>query len=144
MQICTLYSQLSCAVPKNAECQTLAVVWNGRFGSKADICSARPYVRFAPESGIKCNKMGCLLWANSGHRAVHSISSSTRAGTVLPAIAAKPPNDEAGQEDYQTYGDGGENQVVGELSGCSCVRGKIDCNKHPCSNPQRGSDGIEQ
>jgi hypothetical protein len=28
---------------------------------------------------------------------------------LLPAIAAKPPNGKAGQEDNQTYGDGGEN-----------------------------------
>jgi len=33
-----------------------------RFGSKADICSAKRHVRFAYESDIKCDKMECPLW----------------------------------------------------------------------------------
>ena len=38
-----------------------------RFGSKADMCSARRHVRFAPESGhLQCNSV-CPLSANSGH-----------------------------------------------------------------------------
>jgi hypothetical protein len=38
-----------------------------RFGSKADICSAKSHVRFTPESGhVQCN-LGCPLWAKSGH-----------------------------------------------------------------------------
>src|SRR5262245_31653770 len=28
---------------------------NVRFGSKADMCSARAYVRFTPESDLKCD-----------------------------------------------------------------------------------------
>ena len=39
-----------------------------RFGSKADICSAKWHVRFAPNSGhVQCNS-ACPLSANSGHR----------------------------------------------------------------------------
>ena len=34
-----------------------------RFGSKADMCSARAYVRFTPESDIKCDIMECPLRA---------------------------------------------------------------------------------
>jgi len=38
-----------------------------RFGSKADMCSAKRHVRFTPKSGhVQCNQ-GCPLWANSGH-----------------------------------------------------------------------------
>ncbi|MGB9271873.1 MAG: hypothetical protein WCB74_22035, partial [Pseudolabrys sp.] len=39
-----------------------------RFGSKADMCSAKRHVRFTPESGhVRCNS-GCPLCANSGHQ----------------------------------------------------------------------------
>src|SRR5262245_15166954 len=38
-----------------------------RFGLKADICSAKRYVRFTPESGHVRRTRSCLLWANSGH-----------------------------------------------------------------------------
>jgi hypothetical protein len=39
-----------------------------RFGSKADICSAKRHVRFTPKSGhLQCTRP-CLLWAKSGHR----------------------------------------------------------------------------
>ena len=42
-------------------------VGNVRFGSKADVCVAKPYVRFTPKSGhVQCTG-SCLLWANSGH-----------------------------------------------------------------------------
>ena len=38
-----------------------------RFGSKADICSAKRHVRFTPNSGhMRCNSV-CPLSANSGH-----------------------------------------------------------------------------
>ena len=47
-----------------------------RFGSKADICSARRYVRFTPKSGhVQCNS-ACPLCANSGHSSIYSITSS--------------------------------------------------------------------
>jgi hypothetical protein len=40
---------------------------DARFGSKADMCTAKAYVRFAPKSGhVQCTS-ACLLWANSGH-----------------------------------------------------------------------------
>jgi hypothetical protein len=40
---------------------------NVRFGSKADIRTAKSNVRFAPESGhVRCTSL-CLLWAKSGH-----------------------------------------------------------------------------
>src|SRR5262245_33552975 len=35
--------------------------------SKADMRSAKAYVRFTPESDNKCDKMECPLWAKSGH-----------------------------------------------------------------------------
>ena len=38
-----------------------------RFGSKADMCSAKRHVRFAPESGHVRRKNKCPLSANSGH-----------------------------------------------------------------------------
>jgi hypothetical protein len=58
---------------------------NVRFGSKADMCSAKEYVRFTPDSDHEsghvpmvmsalppkadmCGALAyCLLWANSGH-----------------------------------------------------------------------------
>src|SRR5262249_20473404 len=42
---------------------------NVRFGSKADICSAKGHVRFTPESDIGCVPFGCPLRVKSGHRA---------------------------------------------------------------------------
>jgi hypothetical protein len=38
-----------------------------RFGSKADICSAKGHVRFTPESDIKCDIWICPLRAKIGH-----------------------------------------------------------------------------
>ena len=39
-----------------------------RFGSKADMCSAKRHVRFAPNSGhVRCTTK-CPLCANAGHR----------------------------------------------------------------------------
>jgi hypothetical protein len=44
-----------------------------RFGSKADMCSAKGHVRFAPESGhMRCNNK-CPLCANSGIRKLVSV-----------------------------------------------------------------------
>jgi hypothetical protein len=39
------------------------------FGSLADITPTSCNVRFAPESGLSVALSGCLLSANSGHRA---------------------------------------------------------------------------
>jgi len=40
---------------------------NVRFGSLADICSAKRHVRFTPKSGhVQCNSI-CPLSAKSGH-----------------------------------------------------------------------------
>ena len=38
-----------------------------RFGSLADMCSAKGHVRFTPESGHVQRNLGCPLSANSGH-----------------------------------------------------------------------------
>ena len=39
-----------------------------RFGSKADMCSAKRHVRFTPESGhVRCTSR-CPLSAKSGHQ----------------------------------------------------------------------------
>src|SRR5262245_32270154 len=35
---------------------------NVRFGSEADMCSARADVRFTPNSDIKCDTVECPLW----------------------------------------------------------------------------------
>ena len=70
---------------------------NVRFGSLADICSAKRHVRFTPNSGhVQCNSV-CPLCANSGlmHRSKqhrYSITSSTMertpAGIVRPSAFA--------------------------------------------------------
>ena len=39
-----------------------------RFGSEADICSAKRHVRFTPESGPWEMRLECPLSAKSGHR----------------------------------------------------------------------------
>ena len=41
-----------------------------RFGSKADMCSARAHVRFTPESDIKCDIVECPLWAIADSRPI--------------------------------------------------------------------------
>jgi hypothetical protein len=70
------------------------------FGSKADVCVAKPHVRFTPnsdrksrhaanghvrfasESGhVQCTS-SCLLRANSGHSRSYSITSSARVSNV--------------------------------------------------------------
>src|SRR5262245_5831600 len=38
---------------------------------KADMCIALAYIRFAPESDIKCDIWACPLWAKSGHLDEH-------------------------------------------------------------------------
>ncbi|MGA7535417.1 MAG: hypothetical protein WBW27_26420, partial [Pseudolabrys sp.] len=45
-----------------------------RFGSKADICSAKRHVRSTPESGHMQRTGECLLSANSGHFGPNLIS----------------------------------------------------------------------
>ena len=63
-----------------------------RFGSKADMCSAKRHVRFTPNSGHVQRNQRCPLCANSGHRTAYSITSSARAssegGTVRPSALA--------------------------------------------------------
>ena len=44
-----------------------------RFGSKADICSAKRHVRFTPKSGHLQRTSPCPLCANSGHAAHTSL-----------------------------------------------------------------------
>ena len=53
---------LPVSVGFSAECER-----DVRFGSKADICSAKRYVRFTPESGHLQRTSRCPLSANSGH-----------------------------------------------------------------------------
>jgi hypothetical protein len=65
-----------------------------RQGSDTLLGSSSPasHVRFTPESRHSPTRLGCLLWANSGHHAIHSITASARAsiagGTVRPSILA--------------------------------------------------------
>jgi hypothetical protein len=49
---------------------------NVRFGSKADICSAKRHVRFTPSSGHWQRTSPCPFCANSGHR-VEAVRSRT-------------------------------------------------------------------
>src|SRR5215510_7737335 len=50
-----------------ALCITAKFVHDVRFGSKADIRTAKSHVRFIPKSGhLQCTRP-CPLWANSGH-----------------------------------------------------------------------------
>ena len=63
-----------------------------RFGSKADICSARRHVRFPSESGhVQCTRR-CPVCANSGHCGTYSITSSAATsndgGIVRPSAFA--------------------------------------------------------
>jgi hypothetical protein len=61
-----------------------------RFGSLADICSAKGHVRFTPESGYV--RVQLRLRARSGHRQTYSITSSARpisvSGTLRPSALA--------------------------------------------------------
>src|SRR5262249_34071458 len=45
----------------------IKIIWNVRFGSKADICTAPAHVRFTPESRHMQCTSACPLWAKSGH-----------------------------------------------------------------------------
>jgi hypothetical protein len=70
----------------------VAIRFNVRFGSEADICSAIRHVRFTPESGhVRCTTL-CPQSAKSGHSPIHSITSSARAsnegGAVRPSALA--------------------------------------------------------
>jgi hypothetical protein len=60
-----------CDILIHPEFPLLAIV---RFGSKADI-SRKRHVRFTPESGHLQRNSPCLLWANSGHRALGDAST---------------------------------------------------------------------
>ena len=61
---------------------------NVRFGSKADMCSAKRHVRFTPKSGhVRC-KVGCLLSANSGHSVAEACRSDDNA---LPSAIKRKP-----------------------------------------------------
>jgi hypothetical protein len=75
----------------------IALILDVRFGSKADICSAKRHVRFTPESGHQFVSFACPLCANSGlmHRSKrhrYSITSSALAsrlaGMVSPSALA--------------------------------------------------------
>jgi hypothetical protein len=77
------------------------------------------------------------LTSESGHKLDLKLQPS------LPTIAAKVPNEQADQKDYETYAGDSDNRlsVMGQTSG---VPGKISGDKDPRSNPQRRSDCIEQ
>ena len=72
--------------------QTKQSIWKGfayvRFGSKADICTARAHVRFTPESGhVRCNSL-CPLWAKSGHPVSIMRFNACHSGTPVPRSAS--------------------------------------------------------
>jgi hypothetical protein len=58
-------------------------VANVRFGSTADMCSAKGHVRFTPESDIKCDIMECPLWAKSGHPSIIWIATGVRVARLI-------------------------------------------------------------
>jgi hypothetical protein len=55
--------------------------WNVRFGSLADICSAKGHVRFAPNSDINC-----VLRKSYNARAALVIRSATFAGVWIKQV----------------------------------------------------------
>jgi hypothetical protein len=57
-----------------------------RFGSKADICSAKRHVCFAPKSGHVQRTRSCLLRAKSGHGTSRRNSTDELALTYLNAV----------------------------------------------------------
>jgi TRAP-type uncharacterized transport system substrate-binding protein len=63
---------------------------NVRYGSLADICSAKGHVRFTPNSGHLQRASLCPLCANSGHRQPYSITSSARASSAGERAMADP------------------------------------------------------
>ena len=65
---------------------TLGCTLDFRNGSKVDVTLSNFDVRFTPESRHSPTRSGCLLWANTGSRCSHSITSSAatrRAGGTL-------------------------------------------------------------
>jgi hypothetical protein len=56
---------LSISIPQIGKVSESATPINVRFGSKADICTAAPQVRFTPKSGHVRRASPCLLWANT-------------------------------------------------------------------------------
>ena len=66
---------------------------NVRFGSKADMCSAKGHVRSTPESGhVQCTSP-CLLCANSDIRQLLGLSLSCRVFDIRSMRAANAPTD---------------------------------------------------
>ena len=62
------------------ELEGVGVGHDVRFGSKADICSAKRHVRSTPDSGhVRCN-LGCPLCANNGHQLCSDASISRATG----------------------------------------------------------------
>ena len=56
---------IACVFEHYADFNRLSLVKNVRFGSKADMCSAKAHVRFTPESGQPS-------WVNNGHSLCYS------------------------------------------------------------------------
>jgi hypothetical protein len=63
--------------PSRIECCVDRLSWQ----SKADIATGPSNVRFTPKSGHSRLRLECPLCANSGHSAIHSITSSARASS---------------------------------------------------------------
>src|SRR5262245_11727720 len=63
-----------------------------RFGSKADMCSAKGHVRFTPKSDIKCDIRNVRLGPKADIAEIYSITSlacaSTDGGRVRPSALA--------------------------------------------------------
>ena len=60
-----------------------------RFGSKADMCSAKGHVRFTPESDIKCDIWGCPLWVKNGMSALPTFMLALSTSTYWESAAAR-------------------------------------------------------
>ena len=61
-----------------------------RFGSLADICSAKRDVRFTPESGHSVRLAVCPLCANSGHRRPERAPQKQCSATLAVSTAVQP------------------------------------------------------
>src|SRR5262249_21152436 len=65
---------------------------NVSFGSKADLCTAPAYVRFAPESGHVRRIRPCPLRAKSGHRSPRAAAAFDQSYCATALVNRKRPS----------------------------------------------------
>src|SRR5262249_37704535 len=99
---------------------------NVSFGSKADMCTAPAYVRFAPESGhVRCTSAR-LLWARSGHgasalffyfRGPHSAAEARRSFANVTSCSAGPVASSLEPATSATCSRGARSMISRKISG---------------------------